>query len=99
MLKKIRSKVMNKIKLPLLIAQQKNAKFLKDDYKLGWLFQDNTGYIWTVWGSSNNFENAVKVAKQVIDEQGKRTVYLSKTPLERDKAVYEPLSLEEIKIQ
>jgi hypothetical protein len=92
------SKEMNEKRLPLLIAQQKNARFLKDDYKLGWLFQDNTGYLWTVWGSSNNFENAMKVAKQVINEQGDRTVYISKTPLERDKAIYEPLTLEEIKL-
>ena len=82
--------------LPLLIAQQKNARFLKEDYKLGWLFQDDTGYLWTVWGSTSNFENAIKIAKQVINEQGERIVYLSKTPIERDKAVYEPLSLEEI---
>lgn len=81
---------MNK-ELPLLIAKQKDAKILKDDYKLGWLLQDNTGYIWAVWGSSNNLENAIKVAKQTIDEKGERTVYLSETPIERDKAIYETL--------
>ena len=26
--------------LPILIAKQKNAPILKDDYKLGWLYQD-----------------------------------------------------------
>lgn len=78
---------------PLLIAKQKDAKFLKDDYKLGWLFQDNTGYLWTVWGSSRNLENATKAIKEVIEEKAQEgiIVYLSETPLERDKAIYEPL--------
>lgn len=77
--------------LPLLIAKQKDAKFLTDDYKLGWLFQDDTTYLWTVWGSSSNLKNALKVAKEVIAEKGDRMVYLSEIPLERSKVVYEPL--------
>lgn len=77
---------------PLLIAKQKGAKFCKEDYKLGWLFQDDTGYLWMVWGSSSNLENALKVAKQVVEEKANGTmVYLSEVPLERDKAIYEPL--------
>jgi 23S rRNA maturation-related 3'-5' exoribonuclease YhaM len=86
------------MELPLLIAKQKDAKILKDDYKLGWLFQDDTCYLWTVWGSSNNLENAMKVAKQVIEEKGNRKVYLSKIPLKRDEVVDGSLVAEEINI-
>jgi hypothetical protein len=90
---------MSEYKLPLLIAKQKGAKILKDDYKLGWLIQDETGYLWTVWGSSNNLENAKKVAKQVIEEKGSRMVYLSEVPIERGEVVYEPLpELKEVDI-
>jgi len=77
---------------PLLIAKQKDARFLKDDYKLGWLFRDETGYLWVVWGSSNCIENALKIAKQVVSEKANSTkVYLSEIPLERDKAIYEEM--------
>lgn len=77
--------------LPLLIAWDKNAKLFKEDYKLGWLFQDDVSYLWTVWGSSPNLKNAFKVAKQVLEEHGDRKIYLSEQPLARDTVVYGPL--------
>ena len=76
---------------PILIAKQKDAPILKDDYKLGWLYQNKKGYIWAVWGSSNNLGNALKAADDVIRKQGPRPVYVSETPLERAKAIREPL--------
>jgi hypothetical protein len=77
---------------PLLIAKQKDARFLKDDYKLGWLFRDENSYLWVVWGSSRNLENALKVAKQVVTEKANGTVvYLSETTLEKGEVICEPL--------
>lgn len=77
--------------LPLLIARDKNAKICKEDYKLGWLFQDDVSYFWMVWGSSINLQSALKIAKQVLVEQGERKVYLSDRPLTRDAVVHGPL--------
>jgi hypothetical protein len=75
----------------LLIAQQKGAKILKDDYKLGWLLQDETGYYWMVLGSSKTLELAMKCAKELIEQKGPMTVYVSDAPITRGQIVREPL--------
>ena len=67
--------------LPILLAKDRNAKFLKDDYKIGWLQKENNEWLWMVWGSASSLENAIKCAKDTISQKGERPIYLSETPL------------------
>ncbi|MGI6436393.1 MAG: hypothetical protein ACOX0F_13790 [Syntrophomonadaceae bacterium] len=67
--------------LPLLIAKQKNRPILPDDYKLGWLFQDEKEGYWMIWGSCKNKETALSAAKEVLEKQGARDVFISEMPL------------------
>jgi len=69
--------------LPLLIAKDKNAKILKDDYKLGWIMEDDKSIYWMVWGSSKTYDLAVGVARQVLSEQGELKVFVSDNPVPR----------------
>lgn len=72
--------------LPLLISKEDNQTIRKDDYKLGWLFKDENGNkaYWMTWGSSANLESALKVAQEVIEEKGRRDVFISDTPLTKN---------------
>lgn len=84
--------------LPILIAKQKDAKVLKDDFKIGWLIEDEIQYAWMVWGSSSNLDNALKVAREVISEKGNRPVYVSDIPIERQVTLNKPIpELREVK--
>jgi hypothetical protein len=76
---------------PLLIAKQKDAKFCKDDYKLGWLYSDDTGYCWSTWGSTTTIKNALKIAKESVENAALRKIYLSETPIVRGIVVHEEL--------
>jgi hypothetical protein len=76
---------------PLLIARQKDAKFCKDDYKLGWLYSDNTGYYWSVWGSTTTIENALKIAKENVENTASRKIYLSEIPIEKGVVVHDDI--------
>jgi hypothetical protein len=67
--------------LPILIAKDRNAIVLKDDYKIGWLNRDGIEWLWTVWGSAANLENAIKCANDTIKQKCERPIYLSETPL------------------
>lgn len=69
--------------LPLLIAKDKNAKILKDDYKLGWIMEDEESVYWSVWGSSKNYDTAISAAKDVLNQQGNRKVFVSDNPVPR----------------
>jgi hypothetical protein len=77
--------------VPLLIAKQKDAKFCKDDYKLGWLYSDDTGYYWSVWGSTRTIENAKKIAKENIENTESRKIYFSEIPILKGVIVHEEL--------
>lgn len=46
--------------LPLLISKQEGQTFLSDDYKLGWLVENDKEVYWMIWGSSKNKELAIK---------------------------------------
>jgi len=70
--------------LPLLIAKDKNAKFLKDDYKLGWIMEDDTQIYWMVWGSSKDYKTAMSVARDVLNQKGYRKVFVSDNPMPKD---------------
>ena len=70
--------------LPLLIAKDKNAKFLKDDYKLGWIMEDDTQIYWMVWGSSKDYETAMSAARDVLNQKGYRKVFVSDNPVSRN---------------
>lgn len=67
--------------MPILIAKDRNAKILKDDYKIGWLNRDENEWLWIVWGSAANLEKAIMCAEDTIRQKGERPVYLSETPL------------------
>jgi len=67
--------------LPLLIARRKGDKFLPTDYKLGWLYKDDKEGYWQVWGSSKDKETALKCAKDVIEKQGERDIFISDEPI------------------
>lgn len=67
--------------LPILIAKERDAKILKDDYKIGWFNRDGNEWLWTVWGSASNLENAIKCANDTIKQKGERLIYLSEIPL------------------
>lgn len=67
--------------LPILIAKDRNAIILKDDYKIGWFNRDGKEWLWTVWGSASNLENAIKYANDTVRQKGDRPIYLSETPL------------------
>lgn len=69
--------------LPLLIAKDKNAKILKDDYKLGWITMDDKSVYWMVWGSSKDYDSALSAAKDVLNKKGNRPVYFSDNPVPR----------------
>ncbi len=67
--------------LPLLIAKDKNAKILKDDYKLGWMIEDNQSIYWAVWGSSKDYNTAISAAKDVLFQKGDRKIFVSDNPM------------------
>lgn len=67
--------------LPLLIAKRKGDKILVTDYKVGWLFKDDKEGYWSVWGSSKNKKLALQVAKEVIEKQGERDIFISDEPI------------------
>ena len=67
--------------LPLLIAKKKDNVVCPDDYKVGWLFQDDKEVYWMIWGSSKNKEVALSCAKDVLDNNGDREVFISNVPL------------------
>lgn len=66
---------------PLLIAKKKDQTILPNDYKLGWLFKNENEAYWMIWGSSKDKETALSAAKDVLEKQGERDVFLSDTPL------------------
>jgi hypothetical protein len=85
--------------LPLLIAKDKNAKFLKDDYKLGWIMEDDTQIYWTVWGSSKDYKTAISAAKNVLNQKGDRKVFVSDNPVPRNCVINkEECNFREIKL-
>jgi hypothetical protein len=67
--------------VPLLISKKKGQKILSNDYKLGWLFKNEDKAYWMVWGSSKDKETALQCAKDVIEKQGKRDIFISDSPL------------------
>lgn len=86
--------------LPLLISKQENCIF-PDEYKLGWLFEndnDKEAY-WMIWGSSKNKECALSAAKDVIEKQGDRDVFISDTPLPKHLTKQQFLNLQKLSIQ
>lgn len=70
--------------LPLLIAKDKNAKVLKEDYKLGWIMEDDESIYWTVWGSSKDYDTALSAVKDVLNKKGDRKVFVSDNPVPRN---------------
>ena len=70
--------------LPLLIAKDKNAKFLKDDYKLGWIMEDNESIYWMVWGSSKDYDTALSAARDTLNKTGYHKVFVSDDPVPRE---------------
>lgn len=87
--------------LPLLISKQKDVKFLRDDYKLGWLMTDeNEGY-WMIWGSSKNKYYALSATKDLFEKKGQCEVFISDEPLSKqltkeDLGKLRKLSIDEI---
>lgn len=67
--------------LPLLISKQEGQLICPDDYKLGWLLQDEKEAYWSIWGSSKDKEHALSAAKDVLNKQGDRDVFISDIPL------------------
>ena len=63
--------------LPLLISKQTEQIILPNDYKLGWLIKDDKEGYWIIWGSSSTKENALNVARQIINEKGEMDIYVS----------------------
>ena len=83
--------------LPILLAKDRNAKFLKDDYKIGWLKKEDENWLWIVWGSASSLENAIKCANDTITQKGERPIYLSETPLIKGNIVQtEKLNLKQL---
>lgn len=71
--------------MPLLIAKDKNAKVLKNDYKLGWIMEDNKSIYWMVWGSSKDYNTAILAAKDVLKEKEITTkIFVSDNPVPRN---------------
>ncbi len=69
--------------LPLLIAKKEHQPICPDDYKLGWLFQDEKEGYWMIWGSCKNKETALSAVKEVLEKQGVRDVFISEVPLSK----------------
>ncbi|MEC1744139.1 hypothetical protein [Schinkia azotoformans] len=84
--------------LPLLIAKQENQKICPDDYKLGWLFKNDKETYWMIWGSSKNKESALKVAKEVIEKQGERDVFISDIHLSKHPTLEQVSALKQVQI-
>ncbi len=69
--------------LPLLIAKKEHQPICPDDYKLGWLFQDEKEGYWMIWGSCKDKEAALSAVKEVLEKQGVRDVFISEVPLSK----------------
>lgn len=82
--------------LPLLIAKKEGAKICQDDYKVGWLMKDDTQGLWMIWGSCKDLKAALKCAKDTIEGKGKREVYISSIPLNKNLTLEQILNLENI---
>lgn len=82
--------------LPILLAKDKNAKILKDDYKIGWLVQDEKSWLWIVWGSCKDLDTAIKCAKDTIEKKGDRPVYISDKPLSKDGVQTDNLNIRQL---
>ena len=68
--------------IPLLISKKDIPntpifKFFKEDYRIGYLYIDETKGYWSIWGSCENLDKAIKCVKDFIREKGYRDVYLS----------------------
>jgi hypothetical protein len=74
----------NNMPLPLLIAKDKNAKFLKNDYKLGWILEDDESFYWSVWGSSKDYDTAMSAAKDLLNQKGYRKIFVSNNPIPKE---------------
>ena len=84
--------------LALLVARRKGDKILPTDYKLGWLFKDDKEGYWSVWGSSKDRNTALKCAKDVIEKQGERDIFISDKPIPINLTIEQINKLKKIKI-
>lgn len=84
--------------LPLLISRRKGDIILPTDYKLGWLYKDDKEGYWQVWGSSKNKNKALECAKDVIEKQGEREVFISDEPIPIHLTIEQINSLKKIKV-
>ncbi|MHC1683701.1 MAG: hypothetical protein AB6733_12205 [Clostridiaceae bacterium] len=84
--------------LPLLISKKEGQKICPNDYKLGWLIRDDEQTYWTIWGSSKDKEASLRCARDVVNRQGERDVYLSEIPLSEHLTKEQLLALKKITI-
>jgi hypothetical protein len=84
--------------LPLLIAKKEGQIICPDDYKLGWLFKDDKEGYWMIWGSSKNKESALQVAKEVIEQKGKRDIFISDIPIPKTLTIEQVNQLNKITV-
>jgi len=82
--------------MPILLAKDRNAKFFKDDYKIGWLMQDGKSWLWIVWGSCKDLDTAIKCADDTIKEKGDRPIYVSDEPLSKDGVQTDKLNIRQL---
>lgn len=82
--------------LALVIAKEQGKAICPDDYKLGWLFQDENEAYWMIWGSSKNKECALSCARDVLEKQGKRDIFISDVPLSKHPTKEQVASLKEV---
>ncbi|CAI3571432.1 hypothetical protein [Clostridium neonatale] len=85
------------LKVSILISRRENEVICPEDYKIGWLYQDDKQQsYWSVWGSAKNLKCALDCARITIKEKGAKEVYLSSVPLDKNLTLEQNLNLENI---
>ncbi len=84
------------MKISILISKKEGIKVCPDDYKIGWLYQDDKEAYWSVWGSCKDFKAALKCARDTINKKGEKEVYLSSILLDKHLTLEQMLNLENI---
>ena len=85
------------LKVSILISKRKNQVICPEDYKIGWLYQDDKQQsYWSIWGSAKDLKNALNYARKTIQEKGNKEVYLSSVALDKNLTLEQTLNLENI---
>ncbi len=64
----------------VLVARFSEAKYLKGDYRIGWLHECSDGFFWMIFGSSATKEHALMAVEDLVQRKGYCQVFVDNKP-------------------